>query len=597
MALSDWRVAIFHISSTGYFLGASILDMEKPGVNHDRVQWSQIAAHPFAAATALATLCLALHYHALSSGWRFDDGPHVFFTATYSPWQYFFIPEIMREQSWAHITPWNAFFYESGLPFFGLNPSGHYAHLMAILYLSAVASFFLLRLWFNPLAAFLGAALFLSMPATGTVAQLLMTGHYAYGLLFTILGFYFFVRGVRNDNLLLSVAAAGFYALACLSKELYVPIIAIFLFYPEESWPKRLRHLWVPLAVAIAYAAMRLWVLQGIGGYGQPPLSGHLAWEEILAGFLSTLLGNGWIAGFIVLYCIISLLIARILRQQNINRLFLLSIAITIAMPVLPMLQSGFIDALSSRILFFFSWMLAMALVWLTHANRAHVITLIGVAGALIFSQQQATATIASISNIMEKQNQFLIENDRNGFLLPVQFKDLNYLALMQKAKWILTGQHSPSLIHSDKELMALPQHSSTTVYAYNDACRCVQSMTKAQLLEIVSNLQQQLNAGAHQSFGIHVAIENLGRRKLLHWQFTGPPGQFLLFVQDYGGLTLPPSGTMAFGMDIAGPANKGTHAYVYLVSPEGWIARSPDFVINPSISNAFSWSGQSMIN
>ena len=568
--------------------------MEKPAISDTGMQWHQITSHPLTAATILALLCLVLHHSALSAGWRFDDGPHLFFTATYSPWQYFFIPDIMREQSWAHITPWNAFFYELGLPFFGLNPTEHYAHLLFIIWAAAIATFLLLRLWFTPMASFMGAALFLSMPATGTVGQLLMTGHYAYGLLFTILAFYFFARGLRENNPFLSAAAAGVYALACLSKELYVPIIAILIFYPGGSWKKRLRHLWPALLVAIAYAAVRLQVLQGIGGYGRPPLSGQLTLSEVLTGFFSSLFGNGWIAGFIVTYCVISLLIAKSQHQQKINILFLSSIAITVATPILPMLQTGFADILSSRLLFFLSWVLAMGLVWLTHSKPTHVITLIAVAAALIFSQQQTIAMIASNSNILEKQNQFLIENESDGFFLPFQFKDLNYLSLIQQANLIITGRHSPTLIRSDKELITLSERGNSTLYAYDDHSHYVRPLTDSQLQEITNHLRQQLSASSNQSLGIHVAVESQGRRKILQWKFSGPPGHFLLHIRDYGMLTLPASGTMSYGMDIAGPAKKETQAYVYLVSPEGWIARSPDFTINPSINNAFTWSGRS---
>lgn len=44
---------------------------------------------------------------------------------------------------------------------------------------------------------------------------------------FSVLTFYFFARGVRENRVYFSLVAAGFYALTCWSKELYVPIIAI----------------------------------------------------------------------------------------------------------------------------------------------------------------------------------------------------------------------------------------------------------------------------------------------------------------------------------------------------------------------------------
>ena len=69
-----------------------------------------------------------------------------------------------------------------------------------------------------------------------------MIGHYVYGLLFSVLTFYFFACGVRESRIYFSLVAAGFYALACWSKELYVPIIAILIFLPESNWKVRFRH-------------------------------------------------------------------------------------------------------------------------------------------------------------------------------------------------------------------------------------------------------------------------------------------------------------------------------------------------------------------
>lgn len=53
-----------------------------------------------------------MHYRA---GWRFDNGFHLNFAIDYTPWQYFFIPEILRLQSGANLTSWNALFYDLNL--------------------------------------------------------------------------------------------------------------------------------------------------------------------------------------------------------------------------------------------------------------------------------------------------------------------------------------------------------------------------------------------------------------------------------------------------------------------------------------------------
>src|SRR6266508_1815089 len=76
----------------------------------------------------LGILTYSFHKNVLNNFWVLDDGDHLLFAATYSPWQYFLIPDITRLQSYANLTPWNAFFYDINLWLFGFNPKGFYLH-------------------------------------------------------------------------------------------------------------------------------------------------------------------------------------------------------------------------------------------------------------------------------------------------------------------------------------------------------------------------------------------------------------------------------------------------------------------------------------
>lgn len=571
--------------------------MENPGLRPDIPHWQRILTQPAIAAIVLAALCLGLHHSALSGGWRYDDGPHLYFAALYSPWQYFFVPEIMREQSWAHITPWNAFFYEIGLPFFGLNPAGHYAHLLLILWLISVATFFLLRLWLTSLSALMGAALFLAMPATGAVGQMLMTGHYAYGLLFSVLTFYFFARGIRENNVYFSVTAAGFYALACWSKELYVPIIALLILLPEGDWKRRLRHLWPVILVAIAYTIVRLMVLRGIGGYGRPPVSGALTAGDILTGLFSTLFGSYWIGIIVVTYVCISALIAIGVQKQRSNLPFLLSGLIVISIPILPMLQGGFGDAVASRLFFLASWSLALMMAWLTNLSRLHALTLVILVGALAFSQQKIIVPIAGMAKVMEAQNHFLVEEEKENILLPLNFDNLHYLESIRKARIILNHNDSPLFLRDEEELVKLGEEAGTKVYQYNDPCQCILPMGAERYRDHVNGFRSRLAAGAAQPLSVLVEVEDQDPRKILRWKFSGAAGNFQLFIREYGMFPLPSSGELSFGLDNTGPVKQDLHVYVHLLSPEGWIARSPLLKINPAITNQVTWSGKSAVS
>ncbi len=573
--------------------------MENPGLKLDVPHWERILTHPAVVAALLSLLCLGLHHSALSGGWRYDDGSHLYFAALYSPWQYFFVPEIMREQSWANFTPWNAFFYEIGLPFFGLNPAGHYAHLLLVLWATSVATFFLLRLWLTSLSALMGAALFLAMPVTGAIGQMLMTGHYAYGLFFSVLTFYFFARGVRENRINFSLLAAGFYFLACWSKELYVPIIAILIFFPESDWKVRFHHLWPAILVAIAYTAYRLVVLEGIGGYGKSSLVDVHAATDILAGFSSNLFGSEWAGKLIAAYACISALIAISIRKQRINLLLLLGSIVVVSIPILSLLQRGFVDVVSSRLLFLVSWSLAVLLAWLVHLSRFHTLTLIVVVVILAFSQQKTTDHIIRIAKVMEEQNHFLIDGRKEDMLLPLDFDNLNKLDCIRKANFVLNRHDSPTLLRDMGEFMQLGEKAGASIYQFNDHCKCMLPIGEDQYRNYTDSFRSRLAAGAEQFLSVSIKIENLGFLKRLRWEFSGPEGNFDFFIREFEKMRLPPSGWSIYGLDITvtHTMKQDFHVYVHLTSPEGWIARSPLLTINPTITNQVSWSGKSAVD
>ncbi|TXI17118.1 MAG: hypothetical protein E6Q62_09805, partial [Nitrosomonas sp.] len=183
----------------------------------------------------LAILCSGFYYNVLSAGWRFDDGDHLIFASTYSPWQYFFIPEITRLQSGANLTPWNALFYDINLSLFGLNPSGFYIHQLIIIGLTSIATFFLLRLWIAPVWSLIGAVVFMISAPTVHIANEIMTGHYSSGLLFVVIALYAFVCAVRLEQNRYALIGAFFFLLAVTCKEIYVPLIVILPFLPAGT--------------------------------------------------------------------------------------------------------------------------------------------------------------------------------------------------------------------------------------------------------------------------------------------------------------------------------------------------------------------------
>lgn len=570
--------------------------MENPRLKPDISHWDRVPTHSAVVAVFLGALCLGLHHSALSGGWRYDDGAHLYFSLRYAPWQYFFVPDVMREQSWAHFAPWNAFFYEIGLPYFGLNPFGHYAHLLGVLWATSVATFYLLRLWISPFSALMGAILFLAMPATGTVAQLLMTGHYAYGLLFSVLVFYFFVRGVRENRIRYSFLAAIFYFLACWSKELYVPIITILFFLPESDFRERFRHLRPALVVACIYGIYRLVVLHGVGGYGSFSVTNIPMTSETIARFLISMLGDGWNWLLIVGYLSISALFALIMRTRKVSLFFSLGCCITLIAPIIPVLHADFAyDEL--RFLFFLSWFLAILLVWFSGSGKLSSLALLVVATILVSSQQITVGKLLDRVTVMDREGLFLVEKGHESLLLPLELENhmlanLNYI---QKAIMLSNQSNQKTILQDKLELVGMGEERGSTVYQFDNLCQCMQPLGIEKYRQITDDFQVGLLAGSDQQIHVLLEIDGRGFRKLLRWQFSGAEGSYLLKIREYDALPLPAVGEMNFG--AVGAFDQLLHVYVQLTSPDGWVARSPVFEIDPRLDSRIIWSGQSVVN
>ena len=114
--------------------------------------------------TILFTLINVLHSESIDFGWQFEDPFHILMAVKYSPFQYFTQPEIMLESTYAHITPWNVFFYEIGIYFFGLEARWSYIHIQIIIVLIATFTYFILLNFTSKTYAAIGACMYLLMP-------------------------------------------------------------------------------------------------------------------------------------------------------------------------------------------------------------------------------------------------------------------------------------------------------------------------------------------------------------------------------------------------------------------------------------------------
>ncbi len=196
-----------------------------------------------------------------------DDGHFLDLVTRHTVPDYFFDPAVTATVSGAAFSPWNAVPYSINLGLFGFEPRGYYAHQLALVWLAAVASYALLRCYVGPPVSFAGIALFLTgMPALD-IANKLMTGHYAYGLLFAILGVLSFVRAHRGGGWPWASIGALFYFLAAICKEIYVPLPLVLCFLPEGKVLQRIRYASACLVPGLGYLAWRRMVMGSVTGW------------------------------------------------------------------------------------------------------------------------------------------------------------------------------------------------------------------------------------------------------------------------------------------------------------------------------------------
>lgn len=203
---------------------------------------------------------------------------------SYSPLEYFFIPEVWQGLSPNNYTPWVVLSYQIDWLVFGFNHLGYYLHQLVISLILLWLIFLLLKQYLSNPYAILVVALFSLSPAFVETAKLLWTRHYLEGLLFSLLSIHFLLLGVRHNKFQLILLAALFYWLACLCKEVYIPLIGIILLLLWGKLElKQIAKILSPFVlVVIAYFVLRYYMLHEnmISGYNY-----QYSWHDTLLFF------------------------------------------------------------------------------------------------------------------------------------------------------------------------------------------------------------------------------------------------------------------------------------------------------------------------
>ena len=574
----------------------------------------------------LALATLALHHAALRAGWTFDDPVHLRFAIEHSPWQYFTQREVMLRQSYAHITPWNAFFYDLGLPWAGLDARGHHAHLLAVIAATAIATWALLRRWLPPAAALAGALLFLAMVPTKVVGLTVSTGHYAYGLLFSVLAIHAWAHALDGPPATpagpapkagagtawpWALLAAVLYALACLCKELYAPLPAVLLALPAARptlWRRRLALFMPVLLVALGYALMRLWLFggSGVGGYAQLSVRALPAWADLAArllrGLHQMLFGLGptaWAALALATLLLLRGLWARAPRPRPAAVFFLLACAVALAPPVIAYaaVQLWIGD---HRIVLPLAWALAVALAWQARPQprRPWVLAALALLGALfLVGQYQAQYLFGHLAAPAQAQNQYVIDSGPGDILVPRDYANISYLRDLGHAAALRDGRPRARVIADEEELVALGPQQGPAAVAWDADCPCLRPLGERHA-QRKAQWRQQLQQGAGRPWSLQLQAANTGRsRVLMQWQVQAGPGTpplqgvriELQGIAHFGG---QPHDQLAFGIDNTMPLwQRSTAVRVLAQAADGALLRSPLLQLPLDRDTTVEWS------
>lgn len=558
----------------------------------------------------LGLACAALHHGALRVGWTFDDPAHLRMAVTHSPWQYFTQREVMLQQSYAHVSPWNVLFYEIGLPWAGLDARGHHLHLLAVLWAAAWASWALLRRGCGFAAALTGALVFLAMPATAVVGQMLMTGHYAYGLLFLVLGIHSWAAALEGAGAgrhgrasAFALLAALLYALACLCKELYAPLPAVLLFFPAARVTLRQRLLLLLPSVAVAgvYLLLRWWLFDGAGGYASLDVDERAMppWTTVLEELRVLLMGAGalgWAASAALVLLLGLGVAGRWPRRAPAGWgavFFWGACAVAVLLPVVPLAKSGTLSFGHHRVALAMAWALAVAAAWALHrAPRSAWLVAAALAALLVMGQWHTSQFIAQFSQPNAMQYAFQLTSVAQDRLVPREFQRISYLRDMAAVIEHWEGRPSATVVEDEDALVALGPLEGARAQAWADECRCVRTLG-ADYQKMVDDWLERLSRGLGEPLQVEVELHSAGLRKALRWQLSGQEDAPRAWLDAVGVGRLDLSGTQgtfAFGLDNTLPMPDPLALRLTVQTRDGALIRSPVFHLPLAGSPAQHW-------
>lgn len=430
--------------------------------------------------TILIVVLFLFHGSVLKGGWHLDDGHHLAYAVKYSPFDYFFIPKVIREFSYGQfITPWNPLVYDINIFLFGLNVRYFYLHQLLALLAGAAAFYTLMRQWvFHAWASF-GTLLLIAGPQSGHLVRDLMCSHYLYGLVFACFTSMFYVRAIRTDNIIYSWFGAMLFALTLTTKEIYAPLPLVLALLDEGPVRQRVRFL-LPIAIiAGLYLLWRYHILGTfIGGYTQDPNFPKFTIILYAKSIATSLFGNLYQIGIVgMLFMLIYLI-----RKRCMNLYLFIGAAFSSIGPVLAFPLPPVADRITFGVWLAFVTFITYSLHAFSTITKKWISIVIALAvfGNTIWHFQSSIKINEGVRKEHEVTSSFLFQsNERQAFVdrKTNWYPSFNLLMpLKEVEKSIVPNSPIRAIVtyEEDTALKAFFEKKIDSVWIYDPNCTCM---------------------------------------------------------------------------------------------------------------------------
>ncbi|OQX25699.1 MAG: hypothetical protein BWK80_14240 [Desulfobacteraceae bacterium IS3] len=568
LSYSPWKYIFLFIAEQWLFiiLGMFFIFL---GIREkaEQCQTQKIFYDHLVAAACPVFLFWILYHSALNGWWLYDDPCHLVYVLKNGLFSAFYAPD--KGFSYANFTPMEPLSLGIDFHISGFDPKGFYWHQLLSFSGAVLAGYILLSRFFSPLFSSFILSLFVTSQPSCDAVFTLMVRHYVEGLMFTLISIHLFAAALEKKQLKWAYIGAFFYLSACLSKELYVPLVVILLFFPEISINirSRLKFLYPYFGVILIYIIWRLYMLRP-----QALISGYSHVSTGLNDFLSLHISMVNLMGRrFIITCFLSLIFLLKIRKRSLKKnMTLLVFAICCLLPIVPV-----ISILSSRYLFVFSFLLCVcAGLSLQHIAewswikpyRNIVVSFIGITLILInsFSVQNIISNSWTVWDRMKAEGNFLLHHHDSDIMLLTEFGHC-YEAFYELRKEILRLPPGPSYCRGGDEICTY-LHPDKKLYKYNGEQFILYDKTLADK----SNPEEW---GQRKEMSVDISYKN----EFIEWQF-GPysQGTYMLFakIEELGNLPFLPlqrRGKTKYKIDM-----NNVYFIVKYQSSEGWETYSP---------------------